>query len=97
MYEYILICDDSRNFIGHYKALLTFDDDADKELENFNIEMITTYNTIVNASIFLGTTLTRWEKSIAVIIEKNPGNTKIIKLRLINIYEADYNLILKHF
>ena len=31
------------------------------------------------------------------MIEKIPGYTKINKLRLINIYEADYKLILKHF
>ena len=31
------------------------------------------------------------------MIEKIQGNTEINKLRLINIYEADYNLILKHF
>ena len=30
------------------------------------------------------------------MIEKIPGNTKINKLRLINIYEADYNLIFKY-
>ena len=31
------------------------------------------------------------------MIEKIPGNTKINKLRLINIYQADYNLIRKYF
>ena len=83
--------------LGHYKALLTFDDEKDNKLEGFNNEILTVYNTIINASIFLGTPLTRWKKSIAVMIEKIQGNTKINKLRLINIYEADYNLILKHF
>ena len=29
------------------------------------------------------------------MIEKIPGNIKINKLRLINIYEANYNLVLK--
>ena len=31
------------------------------------------------------------------MIENIPDNTQINKLRLINIYEADYNLILKDF
>ena len=52
----------SGRHIGHYKALLTFDNDTYKELEDFNIEMLTIYNIIVNASIFLGTPLTRWKK-----------------------------------
>ena len=87
----------SSRHLGHYKVLLTFDDEKDKELEGFNSEMLTIYNTIINASIHLGTIFTRCKKSIAVMIEKIQGNTKIKKLRLINIYEVDYNLLLKHF
>ena len=48
--------------LGHYKALLTFDDEKDKELEGFNSEMLTIYNTIINASIHLGTIFTRCKK-----------------------------------
>ena len=45
----------------------------------------------------LGTPLNRCEKLIAVMIEKNQGNTRIKKLRLINIHEVDYGSIVKHF
>ena len=45
----------SGRYLGHYKALLAFDDEKDKELESFNSEMLTIYNTIINASIHLGT------------------------------------------
>ena len=83
--------------LGHYKALLIFDDETDKVFDDFNLKMLTVYNTIINAALTLGTLLTRWKKSIAVMIKEIPGNTKINKLQLINIYEVDYNLILKHF
>ena len=82
--------------LGHYKALLIFDDEKDKELDDFNLEILTVYNTIINTALTSGTLLTRWKKYIAVMIEKIPSNTKINILRLINIYKADYNLILKH-
>ena len=44
--------------LGHYKALIIFDNEKNKELEGFNCEMLTIYNTIINASIHLGTPLT---------------------------------------
>ena len=61
----------SRRHLCHYKALLTFDEEKDKDLEGFSYEMLNVYNTIINASIQLGTLLTRWKKLIAVMIEKN--------------------------
>ena len=70
----------SGRHLGHYKAFLVYDDEKDKEPEGFNTEMLTIHNTIINASIFLGTPLTKWKKSIAVMIEKIQGNTKISKL-----------------
>ena len=45
--------------LDHYKSLLTFDDDKVKVLENFNIKIITVYNTIINAELTLGTPLTK--------------------------------------
>ena len=52
----------SSRHLGHYKALLTFDEKKDKELEGFNIEILTVYNTIINAALTLDTLLTRWKK-----------------------------------
>ena len=82
--------------LGRDKVLLTFDDEKDKELECFKSVILKIYNTIINVLIHLGTPLTRWKKSIAVMIEKIQGNTKINKLRLINIYKTDYNILLKN-
>ena len=49
----------SGRHLGHYNTLLTYDDEKDKELEGFNTELLTIYNKIINAFIFLGTPLTR--------------------------------------
>ena len=46
--------------LGRYKSLLTFDDEKDKSIESFNVEMITVYNIIINAVIALGALLNRW-------------------------------------
>lgn len=87
----------SSRHLGYYNALLTFDDEKDKELDDFNIEMLTVYNAIINTALTLGTFFNRWKPIIAVMIKNIQGNTQIHKFRLIHIYEADYNLILKTF
>ena len=49
-------------YLGHYKALLIFDDETDKVFDDFNLNMLTVYNTIINAALTLCTLLTRWKK-----------------------------------
>ena len=49
----------SSRHLGHYKLFLTFDDEKDKELDDFNLEILAVYNTIINAVLTLGTLLTR--------------------------------------
>jgi hypothetical protein len=43
----------------------------------------------------VGKSLEKWCNISTCMIEKNIGNPQIDKLRVIHIYEADYNLILK--
>jgi hypothetical protein len=43
----------------------------------------------------MGITLDRWHNSITPMIEKQPECPRINKLRVIHLYEADYNLLLK--
>ena len=64
---------------------------------SFSNEMLTTYNVTINSALVLGTPLQRWERSIVLMIEKKQNNHCINMLRVINIYEADYTLILKYF
>ena len=51
--------------------------------------------TLINASITLSTPLKRWLKVESIMFEKEKGNKKINRLRIIDKYEADYNLLLK--
>lgn len=59
--------------------------------------MIQTFSTIINATIESGNSLQRWLLSIVIMIEKNSNTPRINKLRIINIYEANYNLLQKFF
>lgn len=53
------------------------------------------YYHIAVAAAKSGNTLERWCNSSSLMLEKLPGSPKIHKLRVIHIYEADYNLMLK--
>ena len=59
--------------------------------------MLQTVHTIINATIETGIPLKRWLSSTLVKIEKVPSTHQIIKLRVINIYEGDYILMLMFF
>jgi hypothetical protein len=88
----------SGRHLGHYKCLLVEDnhrnhytttnpDPKDKILE--------VYHKVATATLRIGISLERWQKSITTMIEKVPGNPKLNKLCVIHLYEADYNLLLK--
>lgn len=88
----------SGKHLGHYKSLLSIDSfasqytDADPDPGSSILEVL--YQ--VAASAFMsGVTLKRWENITTCMIEKLPGVPKINKLRVIHLYEADYNLINK--
>ena len=46
-------------------------------------------------AISRGIAIPRWSKAINVMIEKDPGCPQINRLRIIHLFEADYNLFLK--
>jgi hypothetical protein len=53
------------------------------------------YYNIAISSIKLGYPVKRWQQITTCMIEKSPGVSRIDKLRVIHLFEADYNLILK--
>lgn len=53
------------------------------------------YYHIAMAAVNSANTLDRWARSATMMLEKNPGQPKIHRLRVIHLYEADYNLLLK--
>jgi Reverse transcriptase (RNA-dependent DNA polymerase) len=73
----------SGRHLGHYKAAL-----KDRELTRG-------YSMMLNLPIRLGFSPQRWQQAISVLLEKDKGNPKIHRLRIIHLFEADYNLFLK--
>jgi hypothetical protein len=53
------------------------------------------YYHIAIAELRTGQSLDRWQNSITAMIEKIPGCPRIHKIRVIHLFEADYNLLLK--
>jgi hypothetical protein len=50
---------------------------------------------MLNIVIRVGIVPARWCKAISVLLEKDPGQPNINRLRVIHLFEADYNLFLK--
>ena len=59
--------------------------------------MLSIHNTMINEPLVIDTPLERWTISEVIMIPKDKDTPKINRLRVINKYEADYNLILKYF
>jgi hypothetical protein len=73
----------SGRHLGHYKALIQDED------------LLSPIVTLVQLALTRGIALDRWTKSVTVMIEKIDSFPVITKLRIIHLFEADYNLILK--
>eukprot|EP00957_Ditylum_brightwellii_P207269 15352221-Ditylum_brightwellii.AAC.1 len=68
----------SRHY-GHYKAILGYD----------NLCLV--YARMMSIPWIVGLTPTRWERAIDCMLEKDPGNPRMDRLRLIVIVEGDMN------
>ena len=73
----------SGRHLGHYKALI-----QDPTLLDCLCKFL-------NIAISRGISVSRWSNAVNVMIEKDPGQPKINRLRIIHLFEADYNLFLK--
>jgi hypothetical protein len=49
----------------------------------------------MNIAITRGISIPRWSNAVNVLIEKDEGRPRINRLRIIHLFEADYNLFLK--
>jgi len=68
-----------------------------KEKKNFSERMWRIHHNIASITLLNEKPLSRWLVSIVILIPKDAGKSKINRLRIMNTYESDYNLILKHF
>ena len=55
------------------------------------------HHSIITIALLNEKPLLRWLTSIVILLPKDSGQPKIHRLRIINTYESEYNLILKYF
>ena len=65
--------------------------------EKLVTKLLRIINMILNIAVKHSVVLSRWTIVHNFFLEKIPGQPLIDKLRVIHIFEADYNLILKHY
>jgi hypothetical protein len=87
----------SGRHLGQYRCLFADDGDTEytDEAPDPSMNIMGAYFHVATAALNWGTSLQRWQNSITTMIEKQPGCPRINKLRVIHLYEADYNLFLK--
>ena len=73
----------SGQHLGHYKASLR------------GKELTVGYARMLNIPVQMGFSPKRWQQAVYVLLEKDKGIPKISRLRIIHLFEADYNLFLK--
>jgi hypothetical protein len=73
----------SGRHLGHYKTAL------------LNDRLLALYVDMLNLPITYGFAPERWTHSITPLIEKDEGKPFLTRLRVIHLFEADYNLFLK--
>lgn len=71
------------------------DTNINDELQRIQQEILQVYYYVSMKSLNRGTSLPRWQQVTTTMIKKDNNNSKINKLRVIHLYEADYNLLLK--
>ena len=85
--------------LGHAKAyfahhLLEKDSPEEAELESKRSSIFLGHLTLLNYALHFGYSYTRWQTIVNAMLEKDPGVPKIHRLRVIHLYEYDFNLIL---
>jgi hypothetical protein len=92
----------TKRHLGHYDCLLRLmghkqpDDEPDERIKQAKTIFQAHYSILAHA-VKHGRLIKRWQKVANSMIEKEPGNPKIHRLRVIHLYEADYNLLLSIF
>ena len=89
--------DDDRSHNSEDADLNGSDSDEEEEVDKYakGDKILQVHTDVINLSIQLEHALKRWLTSITLMLEKDPGDPKIDRLRVIHILEADWNLILK--
>ena len=73
----------SGRHLGHYKSMIQ---------EPLLLQCLVKF---MNIAIQSGISIQRWSNAVTVLIEKDPGQPRLHRLRIIHLFEADLNLFLK--
>jgi hypothetical protein len=89
----------SGRHLGHYKTLAAPIKHACGPSEQYEVDahcqdLLQAHLHVINYCLIHGYSLRRWQRVVNVMIHKEAGNHKIHRLRVIHLFEADYNLIL---
>jgi hypothetical protein len=89
----------SGTHLGHYHVLWRYrslPEDVPKGVQVIAGQefLIDCHVAMLNYSLKFGHSFDRWKDVVNVMLMKDPGNPKIHRLRVIHLYEADYNLLL---
>ena len=67
---------------------------AKRSLTDIQEKLRSAHLELLNFALEEGYAFTRWNTIVNTLIPKDTGSSKIHRLRVIHLYEADYNLIL---
>jgi hypothetical protein len=85
----------SGRHLGHYKVLTRLQIMNDDNTINISNLILNLYYTVCMTAANTGCSLYRWRKISTCMIEKIPGVPRIDTLRVIHLFEADFNILLK--
>lgn len=86
--------------LGHWKSLVSRhslsgqESDESSAFDKKQEQLREAAISLINYALKWGYSYNRWKTIVNVMILKEPGNKKIHRLRVIHLYEADYNFIL---
>ena len=89
----------SNMHLGHLKAYwaehtLPEGSEEAKELDTIRQHILDGHLLLLNYATQFGYSFDKWKRIVNTMLEKDKGLPKIHRLRVIHLYEADYNLIL---
>jgi hypothetical protein len=82
----------SGRHLGHYRSVLK---DIGDETDKVADKILKLHHTMFQLAQYRCKPFTRWKIETEVMLEKDKGDPKIDRLRIICLYEVDYNIFLK--
>jgi hypothetical protein len=82
----------SGRHLGHYKVLIRLKVMDETQTINLSMEILNLYYMVCMTAVNIGRSLERWGNISTCMLEKVVGVPRIDKLRVIHLFEADFNM-----